>query len=149
MRNGVVRRYPNIRFILSHAGGFVPYTAHRMALGMAGDTGRSPRDILTDLRGFYFDTALSASPSALPSLLAFARPDRILFGSDWPFAPTPGVHYFTGGLDEHLTHTPFGATIAAAIHHGNAAALFPASPARPSPPGPPTASPQPGPRSRI
>jgi predicted TIM-barrel fold metal-dependent hydrolase len=125
VRNGVVRRYPNIRFILSHAGGFVPYAAHRMALGMAGDTGRSPRDILTDLRGFYFDTALSASPSALPSLLAFAQPDRILFGSDWPFAPTPAVHYFAAGLDEHLANTPSGPATAAAITHDNAAALFP------------------------
>jgi predicted TIM-barrel fold metal-dependent hydrolase len=124
VHNGIVRRYPNIRFILSHAGGFVPYAAHRMALGMAADTARSPRDILTELRS-YFDTALSASPSALPSLLAFAQPDHVLFGSDWPFAPTPAVRYFAAGLDEHLSHNPFGATIAAAINHDNAAALFP------------------------
>ena len=125
VRNGIVRRYPNIRFVLSHAGGFVPYAAHRMAMAMTADTGRSPRDILTDLRGFYFDTALSASPAALPSLLAFARPDHILFGSDWPFAPPPAVHYFAAGLDEHLAHAPFGGAIAAAVDHGNAAALFP------------------------
>jgi predicted TIM-barrel fold metal-dependent hydrolase len=125
VRNGIVARYPNIRFVLSHAGGFVPYAAHRMAMAMTADTGRSPRDILTDLRGFYFDTALSASPSALPSLLAFAQPDHIVFGSDWPFAPNPAVHYFAAGLGEHLTHTPFGATTAAAINHSNAAALFP------------------------
>lgn len=125
VRNGVVRRYPNIRFILSHAGGFVPYAAHRMAVGMSADTGRSPRDILTDLGGFYFDTALSASPSALPSLLAFADPGRILFGSDWPFAPTPAVHYFAAGLDEHLSHTPAPHATADAINHDNAATLFP------------------------
>lgn len=121
VRNGILRRYPNIRFVLSHAGGFVPYAAHRMAIGMTGDTGRSPRDILTDLRSFWFDTALSGSPSALPSLIAFARPERVLFGSDWPFAPEVAVRYFTAGLDEHLAHTPSGA----AISHDNAAALFP------------------------
>ena len=27
--NGILARYPNIRFILSHAGGFVPYASHR------------------------------------------------------------------------------------------------------------------------
>ena len=125
VRNAIVRRYPNIRFILSHAGGFVPYAAHRMAIGMSADTGRSPRDILTDLRGFYFDTALSGSPSALPSLLAFARPERILFGSDWPFAPSAAVQYFGAGLHDHLRTTPAGETTGAAIDHDNAAALFP------------------------
>lgn len=125
VRNGIVSRYPNIRFVLAHAGGFVPYAAHRIAVGMAGDTGRSPRDVLTDLRSFYYDTALSSSASALPALLAFARPERILFGSDWPYAPDVAVGYFAAGLDEHLTHTPFGGAIGAAIAHDNAAALFP------------------------
>jgi 6-methylsalicylate decarboxylase len=111
--------------VLAHAGGFVPWAAHRMAMGMAGEDGRSVRDTLTDLRGFYFDTALSASPSALPALLSFAQPDHILFGSDWPFAPAAAVHYFAAGLHEHLAHTPFGAAIGAAVNHDNATALFP------------------------
>jgi predicted TIM-barrel fold metal-dependent hydrolase len=68
VRNGVVRDYPGIRFILSHAGGFVPYASHRMAVAMSVDTGRSPLDILDDFRGFYFDTALSSSPAAIPTL---------------------------------------------------------------------------------
>jgi predicted TIM-barrel fold metal-dependent hydrolase len=59
VRNSLVRKYPRIRFVLSHAGGFVPYTSHRMALSIAGDTGRSPLDVLEDFRSFWFDTALS------------------------------------------------------------------------------------------
>ncbi|NUV65133.1 amidohydrolase family protein, partial [Streptomyces sp. CAI-85] len=50
VRNGIPRRYPNVRFILSHAGGFVPYSSHRMALTIANDTGRSPLDVLDDFR---------------------------------------------------------------------------------------------------
>lgn len=91
VRHEIIRNYPRIRFILSHAGGFLPYAAHRMAIGIAGDTGRSPRDILTDFRSFYFDTALSASPASLLALLSFAQPDHILYGSDWPFAPAAAV----------------------------------------------------------
>ena len=72
VRNGIRRKYPNIRFILSHAGGFVPYASHRMALSIFGDTGASLTDNLDDFASFYFDTALSSSPAALPSLLAFA-----------------------------------------------------------------------------
>ncbi|MFE4627404.1 amidohydrolase family protein [Streptomyces mirabilis] len=74
VRNGIARTYPNIRFILSHAGGFVPYAPQRMAVAIAGNTGRSPLDMLADFRAFCSDTALSSSPAALPTLLAFARP---------------------------------------------------------------------------
>lgn len=106
VRNGIVRRFPSIRFLLSHAGGFVPYASHRMAVTIAGESGRSPLDVLDDFRAFYFDTALSSSPAALPTLLAFARPGHVLFGSDWPFAPTPAGQYFANGLDTGGVPTP-------------------------------------------
>lgn len=47
----------------------------------------NPVDILKSFQRFYFDIALSSSPAALPSLKAFAQQDRILFGTDYPFAP--------------------------------------------------------------
>lgn len=120
VRNGVPRRYPNIRFVLSHAGGFLPYASHRMAVALAGDTGRSPLDVLDDFRGFYFDTALSSSPAALPTLLAFARPGHVLFGSDWPFAPAAAGQYFANGLDNGVAPGTL-----AAVNRANAEALFP------------------------
>ncbi|GAB4944627.1 hypothetical protein MAHJHV47_46390 [Mycobacterium avium subsp. hominissuis] len=49
------------RFLLSHAGGFVPYASHRMAMAIMADTGRSFADVLDDFSSFYFDTALSSS----------------------------------------------------------------------------------------
>ena len=81
VRNGIRQRYPNIRFILGHAGGFVPYASHRLAISIMGDTGRSPADSLNDFSSFYFDTALSSSAAALPTLLAFAQPGHVTFGS--------------------------------------------------------------------
>ncbi|MGW3401885.1 amidohydrolase family protein [Streptomyces zhihengii] len=136
VRNGIPRRYPNIRFILSHAGGFVPYSSHRMALTIANDTARSPLDVLDDFRSFYFDTALSSSPAALPTLLSFARPGHVLFGSDWPFAPTPAGQYFAGGLDGNVDT----ATLTA-VNRTNAEALFPRLAT--TPPTPPPALPAP------
>ncbi len=121
VRNGIRRKHPNIRFILSHAGGFVPYASHRMAVSITSDTGASPTDCLEDFAGFYFDTALSSSPAALPSLLAFADPGHVLFGSDWPFAPLPASQLFAAGLENY----PLDASTRAAIDHGNALALFP------------------------
>ncbi|MFD8222374.1 amidohydrolase family protein [Streptomyces sp. NPDC059697] len=129
VRNGIARTYPNIRFILSHASGFMPYASHRMAVAIASDTGRSPLDVLDGFRAFYFYTALSSSPAALPTLLAFARPGHVLFGSDWPFAPTPAGQYFAGGLD-----TGVDPNLLQAINRGNAEALshaWPPPPHRP------------------
>lgn len=121
VRNGIRRTYPNIKFILSHAGGFVPYASHRMAMAITSDTGASPADTLDDFRGFYFDTALSSSPAALPTLLAFAAPGHVTFGSDTPFAPLQASSYFAACL-ENYSLEPEART---AIDHVNASALFP------------------------
>ena len=120
---GAVRRFPAVKFILAHAGGFVPYVSHRIAAAMTAETGRSPFEILDDLAGFYFDTALSGSPAALPSLLAFAKPGHVLFGSDWPYAPALAVSYFTGQLDAYAALDGAGH---ASIDRQAAETLFPA-----------------------
>lgn len=122
VQGGAMRRHANLKIILSHAGGFLPYASHRLMAGLLAGGGRTPADILEDLQSFYFDVALSGSPAALPSLLAFAKPGRVLFGSDWPFAPAPVVSYFTGQLDAYAA---LDATGHAGIDRVNAAALFP------------------------
>ncbi len=119
---GVPRRHPRLKIILSHAGGFVPYASHRLMVTLAGEGGRAPAEILEDLRSFYFDTALSGSPAALPSLLAFAKPGHVLFGSDWPYAPAPVIRYFTDQLDAYAALDAAGHD---AIDRRSAAALFP------------------------
>jgi len=135
VRNGIRRKYPNIKFILSHAGGFVPYASHRMAVAITGDTGASPIDSLDDFASFYFDTALSSSAAALPTLLAFAKPRHITFGSDWPFAPLAAGKLFAAGLE---TYPAIDTPTRQAIERDNALALFPRlgtvpAPARPAP----------------
>jgi 6-methylsalicylate decarboxylase len=131
VRNGIRRKYPNIRFILSHAGGFVPYASHRMAVAIMGDTGRSAADSLDDFASFYFDTALSSSAAALPTLLAFAKPGHITFGSDWPFAPLAAGQLFAAGLD---TYSGLDAPGRDAINRQNALRLFPRLGAASAPP---------------
>ena len=121
--NGVVTRHPNTRIILSHAGGFLPYAAFRVAqvAALAHKDGPPSNEILEQLRSFYFDTALS-SPLALPSLTAFAKPDHILFGSDFPYAPAPLARMFTAEQDGSPV---LNADQHASINRGNALPLFP------------------------
>jgi aminocarboxymuconate-semialdehyde decarboxylase len=131
--NGIMDRYPGAHIILSHAGGFVPYASHRFAelAHVFRLDAADPADILKSFQRFYFDTALSSGPAALPSLVAFAREDRVLFGTDYPFAPADVVASFTGKLDayDRLTTDEHSA-----INHGNAGILFPRlAPKNPAP----------------
>jgi predicted TIM-barrel fold metal-dependent hydrolase len=118
VQSGTMKRCPNIKVILSHAGGFVPYAAHRIAVTT------SPADVrggLAQLKRFYYDVALSSSPAALPSLLAFAQPDHVLFGSDWPHAPRQ-----VGGLFESMYESyPLSEVQRASIDRGAAERLLP------------------------
>jgi hypothetical protein len=78
---------------------------------------------------------LSSTAAALPSLLAFAKPGHVTFGSDFPFAPVAAGKLFAAGLETYPGLDP-GAR--AAIDRTNALALFPrlgaAPPAEAAPP---------------
>jgi len=131
--SGSMKRYPGIKFILAHAGGFVPYIAYRILLTMLNDKNKAqqvwtvldqkhqvPRQLAV-LRQFYYDIALSASPAALPSLLEVADPDHLTYGSDFPFAPPAAV----GFINKQYENYPLDPALRVAIDRGNAEALFP------------------------
>ncbi len=52
---------------------------------------RGPDQFLAALRGFYYDVTQSTSAGAYAALAAIAAPDKLLFGSDVPFAGQPQV----------------------------------------------------------
>ncbi len=118
--SGTLDRCPDLKVILSHAGGFVPYAAYRIAI--AASASGNATDGLAQLQKFYFDLALSGSPTALPSLLAFAKPDHVTFGTDWPYAPEMAVAAFTGMYQQGYA---LNDAQRASTDRGNAEALFP------------------------
>jgi predicted TIM-barrel fold metal-dependent hydrolase len=123
--NGMLRKYPDIRFILAHAGGAVPYLAGRVK--MAAAFGTRFKDAIPDgleyyLKRFYYDTALSAFPYAFASLKELAGSPQIVFGTDYPFAQAVAVPFTIKGLREYAG---FNARDVAAIEGGNATNLFP------------------------
>jgi predicted TIM-barrel fold metal-dependent hydrolase len=120
--NEVMSRYTRMKVILAHAGGFLPYAATRFAGAALFNPGTTPEDVMAGLRRFYFDTALSSTPTALPSLLAFAAPGHVLYGSDHPFAPEEWGAEFDAGLDGYDGWRPGRLD---AVNRGNAEALFP------------------------
>ncbi|MFI9275638.1 amidohydrolase family protein [Kitasatospora sp. NPDC052896] len=122
--NGVMSRHTRVKVILSHAGGSLPYVAHRVAVAanLLDPVKHTVDGVLADLKRFYFDTALSGSPTALPSLLAFAEPGHVLYGSDWPYAPIDAGAYFNRHLDTYGNWEPGQLH---AVNRGSAEALFP------------------------
>jgi 6-methylsalicylate decarboxylase len=65
--SGALERYPNIRFILSHGGGTMPYIAWRLSVSPMIDPRlkqRSPQEILAGLKTFWYDSALVPAPQA-------------------------------------------------------------------------------------
>ena len=119
---GVMSRHTRMKVILSHAGGFLPYAAWRFTAGAQFNPATRPMGILTDLQRFYFDTALSSIPAAPPSLLAFAAPGHILYGSDHPFAPEESGLLLDSVLDSYDCFEPGQLD---AINRVSAEALFP------------------------
>lgn len=131
--SGSLERYPDVKFILAHAGGFVPYIAYRILLTMLSTKSKAVQawtaldpqhqvpKLLAVLRHFYYDLALSASPAALPSLLEVADHDHLTYGSDFPFAPQAAI----GFLDRQYENYPLDESLRTAIDSGNAEALFP------------------------
>jgi predicted TIM-barrel fold metal-dependent hydrolase len=73
------------------------------------------------LGGFYYDTAMSASPHVFASLLTVCGSSQVLFGSDFPFATEPAIPTTIQGIEEHQE---FASQDLAAIRRENSARLF-------------------------
>lgn len=84
---GVLERYPNIKFCLCHAGGFVPYQAGRFlhAWDVRPEAKRFLKaDPEASLARLYYDT-ITHAPRALEFLIDLVGPEHVLLGSDYPF----------------------------------------------------------------
>lgn len=100
---GVRSRTPNVDVILSHAGGTLPYLAERawgslLAPEIANNTAVDLIDAKAQIRRFYYDTALSDSATQLNGLLENTDPSHVLWGTDYPYAPSEGI---SGGYVEY------------------------------------------------
>ena len=86
--SGTLERCPDLRLIVPHAGGTIPYVADRIGLFasriVSGATDRAPAGVKAYFRQLYCELAISTSPHAVAAVLQLAAPERILFGSDFP-----------------------------------------------------------------
>jgi predicted TIM-barrel fold metal-dependent hydrolase len=85
--NGTFKKFPNIRWIMPHGGGTIPFLTYRLS---QMDHKRPDRliggTVANTLRSLYYDVAEICAAAPLKALVAVADPTRILFGSDYPFS---------------------------------------------------------------
>lgn len=84
--SGVLDRFPRLRLVLTHGGGFLPYQVGRLDHGHRvrpeAKACRLPPS--SYLRRFVFDT-VTHHPGALAFLVSLVGADRVAFGTDLPF----------------------------------------------------------------
>jgi 6-methylsalicylate decarboxylase len=119
----VASRYPNIRFVWSHAGGTLLGLVGRFLIRgeSAAEALRhspKPNSRLYHLRRFYYDTAASYNPVQMQALKMLVGARQIVFGSDFPFAPIPVV---TSGLEQ----CGFDAQELRGVYRDNALSILP------------------------
>lgn len=99
MYSGALDELKDLKILLPHGGGYVPYQIGRFIHGFnvrpepRTKTATSPADLL---RRFYFD-ALTHDPQAARHLINRVGADRVVIGSDHPFDMAPPD--LMGGID--------------------------------------------------
>jgi aminocarboxymuconate-semialdehyde decarboxylase len=91
--SGVFDRYPKLKIITHHCGGFIPYLAARfdwaddfneMTAGQR-DIDLKEKGLTYFRRNVYYDTAISGNTGALNCARDVVGLDQMLFGTDAPF----------------------------------------------------------------
>lgn len=103
---GTIARYPNITYIIPHAGGCLPPLIERFSLfggaipNIPVDSSVTPSFVKEKLRtNFYFDMAGTAWPDQLPALLTFIGKEQVLYGSDYPFTAAEYVERLAENME--------------------------------------------------
>ena len=116
---GTFARFKDIRFIFTHAGGYVPMVLGRMhQYAPKNIAEKAPNGIDYELKRLYYDIAGTAYRPAIAALISLVPTTHILFGSDHPYVPLAETA-------EGMLKVGFSAADLQLIGRGNALALLP------------------------
>ncbi len=121
LANGIFHRFPNVKVIIPHSGGTMPMIAGRIQDRYPMDAKHKefiPNGVIAELQKFYFDIAHASFPWPMAAMTKFAKPDHILFGTDYPFEPIESTVNQIPGLG-------FSPDFWKAVDRDNAEKLFP------------------------
>lgn len=82
---GKIKRWPNIKWVLPHAGGVIPFLAHRVSVSSYWNaTNLNEDDIMNQLKSMYYDLTLNHCDINYSFMKEFVGANHLLYGSDYP-----------------------------------------------------------------
>ncbi|OYP27890.1 hypothetical protein CG709_07090 [Lachnotalea glycerini] len=126
--NGTLKRFPDIKFVIPHAGAFLSVFADRLASAIKFTPSlfrnytEREIDVYTALKGLYYDVAGVCLPVQLSALLQIAEVDHLFYGSDYSYTPEAGCIVLAEALDQTNLITDEQRRF---IYRENALKLFP------------------------
>lgn len=128
---GTLKRFSDIKFVIPHAGAFLPIFADRLAAAVKllpalfGDKIKIEEDkidVYAALKELYYDVAGVCLPVQLSALLQIADISHLFYGSDYPYTPEFGCTLLADALDKtNLLNDEQRR----AVYQNNALKLFP------------------------
>ena len=130
--SGILERYPNLKIITHHGGGFIPAAGGRIDNGLPDIGSRTPKDFVENvrlkgslqqaMRSFYADTAGFGSTIPVIGAVEFFGSKKVVFATDCPFG-AEGKTQIENTLNGVL-NSGFSKELEADILYNNAAQLF-------------------------
>lgn len=123
--SGIFEKYPNIKFIVPHGGGVIPFLAGRLDLFqklMPALSEKAPKSVYHYLKNLYFDTGMSTSDASLSCLREFVSAEKMLLGTEYPFVNEAGIETQLKALEQY---PHFSSKDRELIYHQNMETLFP------------------------
>ncbi len=127
--SGTLARCPNITFVVPHAGGALPPVLQRFCTFathiLRSEVDLSARAVRETFRKqFYFDLAGLPFPDQIHGLLRMVGPERLLYGSDYPFTPAAMVAELAESMRFNLEELFKDRATREGIYSGNARRLL-------------------------
>lgn len=129
--SGTVSKFPHTRYIVPHAGGAFPPLIQRFSEAamlipdLSLDRAVTPKGVRAALNEqFWFDTAGPTFPSQIKGLLQYVTPDRLCYGTDFPFTPPNGVQALARVMEDSLATVLENEEDREALFHLNARKLL-------------------------
>lgn len=86
--SGTTAKFPDIRWIFSHAGGTLPFLTGRFTrLANERKPAFLPNGPLLEFRRFHYELAQGNTPGQIGALLKMVALEQVLYGTDYPFRP--------------------------------------------------------------
>jgi len=117
--NGTLTKFPDIKFIIFHAGGVLPVMAGRIQDRFPKSAAQwVPNGVWAELRKFYYEVAHGTWKQNLLALKEFAPMSQLLFGTDYTPEPIETTV-------RELPNSPFSQAELQQLERTNAEKLFP------------------------